>query len=58
MPLIHLSSHLEQLSPYLGAEQFYEIASEYQEFGDERHTQSKAQAIANVKTLARDLALA
>ena len=53
----HLSSHIEQLAPYLGAEQFYEIASEYQEFGDQRHEQSKARAIANAKTLARDLAL-
>ncbi|GLQ30904.1 FMN-dependent NADH-azoreductase [Litoribrevibacter albus] len=52
----HLTSHIEQLCPYLGAEQFFEIASEYQEFGDERHLQSKAQAFVEAKALARELA--
>lgn len=53
----HLSSHIEQLAPYLGADQFYEIASEYQEFGDERHQQSKEKAMLEVQTLAERLAL-
>jgi FMN-dependent NADH-azoreductase len=52
----HLTSHIEQLCPYLGAEQFFENASEYQEFGDERHVQSKAQAFAQAKALAGELA--
>ncbi len=52
----HLTSHIEQLCPYLGAEQFFEIASEYQEFGDERHEASKAQAFAQAKALAGELA--
>jgi len=53
----HLSSHIEQLSPYLGADTFNEIASEYQEFGDSRHEESKAQAISETRTLAKHLAL-
>ena len=36
----HLVPHLRTLSKYLGVEQIYEVASEYQEFADERHTNS------------------
>ncbi|PHI37760.1 FMN-dependent NADH-azoreductase [Pseudoalteromonas sp. GCY] len=53
--LNHLSSHIEQLAPYLGAEDFYEIASEYQEFGDDRHKNSKQSAIDEVHKLAQIL---
>ncbi|KJZ03494.1 FMN-dependent NADH-azoreductase [Pseudoalteromonas piscicida] len=53
--LNHLSSHIEQLAPYLGAEAFYEIASEYQEFGDNRHKHSKQRAIDDVHKLAQIL---
>ncbi|TMN39932.1 NAD(P)H-dependent oxidoreductase [Pseudoalteromonas sp. S2755] len=53
--LNHLSSHIEQLAPYLGAEAFYEIASEYQEFGDDRHKHSKQRAIDDVRKLAQIL---
>ncbi|CAM3483192.1 MULTISPECIES: NAD(P)H-dependent oxidoreductase [Pseudoalteromonas] len=53
--LNHLSSHIEQLAPYLGAETFYEIASEYQEFGDDRHKRSKQRAIDDVHKLAQIL---
>ncbi|AUJ69758.1 MULTISPECIES: FMN-dependent NADH-azoreductase [Pseudoalteromonas] len=53
--LNHLSSHIEQLAPYLGAEAFYEIASEYQEFGDDRHKHSKQRAIDDVHKLAQIL---
>ncbi|MCF2826648.1 MULTISPECIES: FMN-dependent NADH-azoreductase [unclassified Pseudoalteromonas] len=53
--LNHLSSHIEQLAPYLGAEAFYEIASEYQEFGDDRHKRSKQRAIDDVHKLAQIL---
>lgn len=38
--LNHLSPHIEQLSPYLGVDKFYEISSEYQEFSDQRHKAS------------------
>jgi len=54
--LNHLSSHIEQLAPYLGAEQFFEIASEYQEFSDDRHRASKLSALTQVKELANNLA--
>lgn len=53
--LNHLSSHIEQLAPYLGAEAFYEIASEYQEFSDDRHKHSKQHAIDDVHKLAQIL---
>ncbi|WP_434339371.1 FMN-dependent NADH-azoreductase [Motilimonas cestriensis] len=52
----HLSRHIEQLSPYLGADAFYEIASEYQEFNDDRHRASKQQALVAVQKLAETLA--
>lgn len=52
----HLSSHIEQLAPYLGADQFYEVASEYQEFGDERHQRSKKNAVSEAELLASKLA--
>lgn len=52
----HLSSHIEQLSPYLGAEAFYEVAAEYQEFGDQRHQESKSKAMEEARVLAGKLA--
>lgn len=36
----HLGPHIEVLGKYLGVESFHEVRSEYQEFGDERHTES------------------
>lgn len=33
----HLGPHIKVVSRYLGVDQFYEIRSEYQEFGDHRH---------------------
>jgi FMN-dependent NADH-azoreductase len=36
----HLVPHLRTLSKYLGVDQIFEVASEYQEFADERHTNS------------------
>ncbi|MCD8523181.1 MAG: NAD(P)H-dependent oxidoreductase [Saccharospirillaceae bacterium] len=50
--LNHLSSHIEQLAPYLGADHFYEIASEYQEFADQRHERSRQAAVDDVIALA------
>jgi FMN-dependent NADH-azoreductase len=49
----HLAPHLRTLSKYLGVDTMYEIASEYQEFGDERHRIS----VANAKDRAESLAL-
>ncbi|MEJ2765033.1 NAD(P)H-dependent oxidoreductase [Photobacterium sp. MCCC 1A19761] len=40
----HLGTHIEVLSKYLGVNAFYEVRSEYQEFGDARHEQSLASA--------------
>lgn len=52
----HLGPHIKTLGKYLGVESFYEIASEYQEFGDERHQKSVADALKKAKLLAADLA--
>lgn len=54
--LNHLSSHVEQLSPYLGADHCYHIASEFQEFADERHQVSKEIAFKQTRELATKLA--
>lgn len=51
----HLAPHLRTLSRYLGAESMYEIAAEYQEFGDDRHVQSVASAISRAESLAAEL---
>lgn len=40
----YLDGHLEVLSDYLGVQTRHAIAVEYQEFSDQRHEQSKAQA--------------
>jgi FMN-dependent NADH-azoreductase len=50
----HLAPHLRTLSKYLGVDTMYEIASEYQEFGDERHRMS----VANAEDRAESIALA
>ncbi|MCL2917077.1 FMN-dependent NADH-azoreductase [Shewanella litorisediminis] len=52
----HLGAHIELLSRYLGASRFFHIAAEYQEFGDERHQRSVAEALDKAKGLAADLA--
>lgn len=49
----HLTPHLRTLSKYLGVDIIYEIASEYQEFGDDRHRIS----VANAKERAESIAL-
>ncbi|UTV30248.1 FMN-dependent NADH-azoreductase [Photobacterium atrarenae] len=51
----HLGTHIEVLSKYLGVNSFYEIRSEYQEFGDARHEQSLADAKAAAIALAGQL---
>lgn len=40
----HLGPHIKELAKYLGADHFYEIGSEYQEFSDDRHTLSVEKA--------------
>lgn len=52
----HLGPHIKTLGRYLGVESFHEITSEYQEFGDERHQRSVANALKNAGLLAVDLA--
>ncbi len=51
----HLGPHIKTLSHYLGAESVYEIGSEYQEFGDERHTESVSKAEEETVKLASQL---
>lgn len=51
----HLTPHLKTLSKYLGVYSIYEIHSEYQEFTDERHFQSVANAHSRAITLAENI---
>lgn len=52
----HLVPHLRTLSKYLGVEEIYEIASEYKEFGDERHIKSLENAFQKAEELVAKLA--
>ena len=49
----HLVPHLRTLSKYLGVDQVFEVASEYQEFADERHTNSMNMALQKLSAIAR-----
>ncbi|MGE6605294.1 FMN-dependent NADH-azoreductase [Halomonas sp. NPDC076908] len=51
----HLGPHIRTLSRYLGVKSFYEISSEYQEFGDERHQKSVTDALNRAGLLATKL---
>ena len=51
----HLAPHLRTLSKYLGVDTLYEIVSEYQEFGDERHRMSVANAKDRAERIASEL---
>ncbi len=53
----HLAPHLRTLSKYLGVETIYEIAAEYQEFGDERHRMSVANAKERAESIAAELSI-
>ena len=53
----HLAPHLRTLSKYLGVGTTYEITSEYQEFGDERHHMSVANAIDRAESIASELSI-
>lgn len=52
----HLQPHLRTLSKYLGVDDMYEIACEYQEFGGELHQRSVANAEQRAITLAGNIA--
>lgn len=52
----HLGPHIKVASQYLGIEKFYEIRSEYQEFGDQRHIQSLNDAHAEITNLVAQMA--
>lgn len=51
----HLGPHVETLGKYLGVEEFYEVKSEYQEFADERHTNSFNKAQLSIEALVKQL---
>jgi FMN-dependent NADH-azoreductase len=51
----HLGPHIKVVSKYLGVDTFYEIRSEYQEFGDQRHIDSLDNARAKITELIADL---
>ncbi|CAA0108188.1 FMN-dependent NADH-azoreductase 1 [Halioglobus japonicus] len=51
----HLAPHLRTLSKYLGVDVMYEIAAQYQEFGDERHRLSVAHAVDRAARIASEL---
>lgn len=53
----HLAPHLRTLSKYLGVDTMHEIASEYQEFGDDRHRISIANAKGRAESLALELSI-
>lgn len=52
----HLVPHIKTLSKYLGVSEIYEIASEYQEFADQRHQNSLQSAESRASELALVLA--
>lgn len=52
----HLGPHIKTASHYLGVDSFHEINAEYQEFGDDRHTESVSKALTMAKSLASELA--
>ena len=51
----HLSPHIKTLGKYLGIDEFYEIASEYQEFADSRHDKSLKDAYIAIDELVMQL---
>ncbi|WP_026191754.1 FMN-dependent NADH-azoreductase [Methylosinus sp. LW4] len=51
----HLDTHLRVVGRYLGATKAFHIGIEYQEFGDDRHSRSLADALAAVQPLVRQV---
>ena len=54
--LNHLTPHLRTVARYLGVTAEFHVGIEYQEFGDERHAESKATAHARVSELIEEVA--
>ena len=52
----HLDTHLRVAGRYLGTAKAFHIAIEYQEFGDDRHSRSLADALAAVPSLVGQVA--
>lgn len=52
----HLGPHIKTMGKYLGVDEYYEIRSEYQEFADQRHEQSLANAYLAIDNLVQKLA--
>ena len=52
----HLETHIATCAHYLGVAEQHLIAIEYQEFGDERHHESRANAFRSAARLAEQLA--
>ena len=53
-----LDGHVFQVGFYLGVDDKHLVAVDYQEFGDERHEQSKADAFARIPILVEEIAIA
>lgn len=51
----HLDGHIEAVAHYLGLSERHFVHSEYQEFADERHNQSRSAAVADTIALAEKL---
>ncbi len=51
----HFTPHLRTLRGYIGVDEMYRVAIEYQEFGDERHRRSVEAAQAEVVRLVEEL---
>ena len=51
----HLVPHIKTLGNYLGASEFYEIKSQYQEFSDKRHEKSLERAMCHATELAQKI---
>lgn len=54
-PMNFLSPHVKLASAYLGVEDFHEVRSEFQEFGDARHRRSFADALKRAAQLGASL---
>lgn len=52
----HLDGHIASVAHYLGLSERHSVSSEYQEFADERHKQSRGTAEKDTIALARELA--
>lgn len=51
----HLIPHLQTCAPYLGVTELRQVRAEYQEFADERHRRSIAEARAQIARLVEEL---